>query len=96
MATVSELRAGLATNLGTIAGLRTTATVPDQVNPPIAVIMPPTITYDLAFARSGGDEYEFIVMVIVGRVDERSRTEPARRVLHRNRSRQRQGCNRKR
>jgi hypothetical protein len=34
--------------------------------------MPPTITYDLAFARSGGDEYEFIVMVIVGRVDERS------------------------
>jgi hypothetical protein len=72
MATVSELRAGLATNLSTIAGLRTTATVPDQVNPPIAVIMPPTITYDLAFARSGGDEYEFIVMVIVGRVDERS------------------------
>jgi hypothetical protein len=71
MATISELRAGLATNLATISGLRTAATVPDQINPPIAVVMPATITYDLAFARSGGDEYEFTVMVIVGRVDER-------------------------
>lgn len=72
MATVSELRTGLATNLATIAGLRTTPTVPDQINPPIAVVMPSTITYDTAFARSGGDEYEFLVMVIVGRVDERT------------------------
>jgi hypothetical protein len=72
MATVSELRTGIATNLATIAGLRTAATVPDQINPPIAVVMPNSITYDLAFARSGGDEYEFLVMVIVGRVDERS------------------------
>jgi hypothetical protein len=45
--------------------------VPDQISPPIAVVMPASITYDLAFARSGGDEYEFSVMVIVGRVDER-------------------------
>jgi len=72
MATLSELRAGIAANLATISGLRTTATVPDQINPPIAVVMPNTITYDTAFARSGGDEYEFLVMVIVGRVDERS------------------------
>jgi hypothetical protein len=71
MASISELRAGLATNLATISGLRTAATVPDQINPPIAVVMPASITYDLAFARSGGDEYEFTVMVIVGRVDER-------------------------
>jgi hypothetical protein len=72
MATVTELRTGLANNLATISGLRTTATVPDQVNPPIAVVMVNTITYDTAFARSGGDEYEFIVMVIVGRVEERT------------------------
>jgi hypothetical protein len=72
MATVSELRTGIANNLATISGLRTTATVPDQINPPIAVVMPSSITYDLSFARSGGDEYEFVVMVIVGRVDERS------------------------
>lgn len=71
MASISDLRAGLATNLATVSGLRTSATVPDQINPPIAVVMPASITYDTAFARSGGDEYEFTVMVIVGRVDER-------------------------
>jgi hypothetical protein len=72
MANISDLRAGIATNLATISGLRTSATVPDSINPPIAVVMPNTITYDTAFARSGGDEYEFLVMVIVGRVDERT------------------------
>jgi hypothetical protein len=72
MPTVSELRTGLATNLATISGLRTSATIPDQVTPPVAVVMPNQITYDTAFARAGGDEYEFIVMVIVGRVDERT------------------------
>jgi hypothetical protein len=71
VANVSELRTGIAANLATVPGLRTAATVPDQINPPIAVVMPSSITYDLAFARSGGDEYEFSVMVIVGRVDER-------------------------
>jgi hypothetical protein len=72
MASISDLRTGLATNLATIAGLRTSATVPDSINPPIAVVMPSTITYDTAFARTGGDEFEFVVMVIVGRVDERT------------------------
>jgi hypothetical protein len=71
MADISTLRTAIATNLATISGLRTSATVPDQINPPIAVVMPASITYDLAFRRSGGDEYEFSVMVIVGRVDER-------------------------
>jgi hypothetical protein len=72
MATLSELRAGLSTNLATIAGLRTSATIPDSLNPPIAVVMPSTIRYDTAFARTGGDEFEFLVLVVVGRVDERS------------------------
>ena len=72
MPTLSELRTGLATNLATISGLRTSATIPDQVTTPIAVVMPNQITYDTAFSRDGGDEYEFIVMVIVGRVDERT------------------------
>ena len=71
MADISTLRTAIATNLATITGLRTAATVPDQINPPIAVVMPTSIEYDLAFARNGGDEYEFSVMVIVGRVDER-------------------------
>jgi hypothetical protein len=72
MPTMSDLRTRLATNLATISGLRTAATIPDAINPPVAVIFPSSITYDTAFARSGGDEYEFIVTVIVGRMDERS------------------------
>jgi hypothetical protein len=72
VAAISDLRSGIATNLATITGLRTAATVPDQINPPVAVVMPDSINYDTAFARSGGDEYDFTVIVIVGRVDERS------------------------
>ena len=71
MADVATIRSGLATNLATISGLRTSAWVPDQINPPIAVIKPETINYDTAFKR-GLDTYEFSVLVIVGRVDERS------------------------
>lgn len=58
-------------NLATITGLRTSDFVPDDPKPPVAVVMPPTITYDKAFGR-GLDEYEFIVTVIVGRQSERS------------------------
>jgi hypothetical protein len=72
MASISELRNGIAANLATISGLRTSPTIPDQINPPIAVVVPQSISYDTAFARSGGDDHEFIVTVIVGRVDERS------------------------
>lgn len=66
------MRTGIANNLATIAGLRTSALVPDDPKPPIAVVRPNSISYDLAFARTGGDEYEYNVLVIVGRVDERS------------------------
>lgn len=72
MASITDLRNGIANNLATISGLRTSATIPDQINPPIAVVVPQSINYDTAFARTGGDQHEFIVTVIVGRVDERS------------------------
>lgn len=71
MTTVSGLRSGLATRLATISGLRTSATVPDKPNPPIAIVLPNGITFDSSFAR-GVDEYTFLVLVIVGRVDERT------------------------
>lgn len=71
MATMSELRTGLATRLATISGLRTSATLPDQPQPPQAVIYPDRVTYDSALGR-GLDEYTFIVLVIVGRIAERS------------------------
>jgi hypothetical protein len=69
--TVSGLRTGIATNLATISGLRTAATVPSDPKPPVAVVMPNSINFDTAFAR-GLDEYEFIVLVIVGKVDDRT------------------------
>ena len=71
MPTFTELRTGLATNLATISGLRTASLIPDQVNPPIAIITPETITYDTSFAR-GLDEYAFTILVVVHRVAERS------------------------
>jgi hypothetical protein len=71
MASLSELRTGIATNLATISGLRTAATIPDNPNPPIAIITPDSISYDDTFAR-GMQEYRFTVSVLVGLVAERS------------------------
>jgi hypothetical protein len=71
MANISELRTGLATNLATIPGLRTAATMPDNPNPPIAIIVPSTISYDETFQR-GMQTYGYTALVVVGRVDERT------------------------
>jgi hypothetical protein len=71
MASITDLRAGLATNLGTITGLRTTTETPDTISPPIAIINVQNVNYDRAFQR-GLDEYNFVITVIVGRVGERS------------------------
>jgi hypothetical protein len=71
MALISELRIGLANNLATISGLRTTPTIPDNPSPPIAVILPQGVEYDNTFGR-GMNTYTFAVTVIVGRVSERS------------------------
>jgi hypothetical protein len=70
MPTVTELRTGLATRLATITGLRTAATIPDQINPPVAVVSIDSVNYDTAFNR-GMDEYNFTITVVVGRVAER-------------------------
>lgn len=71
MASLSDLRDGLATNLATIDGLRVSAFVPDNINPPLAIITPQTIEYHKSF-RNGLNTYNFIVSVFVGRVSERS------------------------
>jgi len=71
MTSMSSLRTGLANRLATISGLRSSATIPDNPQPPIAVVMPSRITYDQAFGR-GSDEYEFTILVIVGRVVDRT------------------------
>jgi len=71
MALVSELRDGLKANLATVTGLRTSDTVPDNPSPPIAIVLPQSISYDDAFGR-GMQTYSFAVLVIVNRVSERS------------------------
>jgi hypothetical protein len=68
---MTDLRTGLANRLATITGLRSTATIPDNPAPPVAVVMPGRVNYDTAFGR-GSDEYEFTIMLIVGRVADRA------------------------
>jgi len=68
---LTNLRSGLATRLATISGLRSFAYIPDNPHPPVAVVMPGRISYDTAFGR-GSDEYQFTIMLIVGRVADRA------------------------
>ena len=71
MTALTDLRTGLANRLATITGLRSSAYIPDNPQPPVAVVMPGRITYDQAFGR-GSDEYQFTIMLIVGRVADRA------------------------
>lgn len=68
---VFDIRTALASSLSSISGLRTSAYIPDNPNPPIAVVMPERIDYDLN-AQRGADTYTFSIMIIVSRSDERS------------------------
>lgn len=71
MASIADLRDGIAANLATIPGLRTAPTIPDNPNPPIAIVQLSRVQYHQDFKR-GMTEYDFAVQVVVGRVDERS------------------------
>ena len=64
---ISLLRAGLAKNLGTIKGLRVVETLPDLVNPPMAMIGLAKVAYNQQNQRSMA-EYTFQVTVVLGRV----------------------------
>jgi hypothetical protein len=67
---ISNLRTALAANLATISGLRVVETLPDAVNPPMAMIGLDKIAYNRQNNRSMA-EYTFKVTVVVGRVNER-------------------------
>ena len=71
MASITSLRTGLATNLATISGLRTTTETPDTISPPVAIINVANVNFDKTFAR-GLDEYNFVITCVVGRVGERT------------------------
>ena len=68
---ITLIRQGLGNNLATIRGLRVAETIPDQVNPPQAVISLQSVAYDGAL-RGGLTTYTFMVTVIVGRMSERT------------------------
>ena len=68
---ISLLRAGLATNLQTVRGLRVVETLPDLVNPPMAMIGLTKVAYNQQNQRSMA-EYTFQVTVVLGRVSERT------------------------
>jgi hypothetical protein len=65
--TVTGMRTALATNLGTISGIRTYADIPDNPMMPAAVVGLQSVSYNQAMAR-GLTEYNFVVTVIFGRV----------------------------
>ena len=71
MATLSELREGIAENLSNIVGLRVSSFVPDNFNPPIAVVSPQNIEYHKSF-NNGFNTYTFVISVCVARVSERT------------------------
>jgi len=68
---ISDLRTGLGNNLKTISGLRVVETLPDLVNPPMAMIGLDKVTYNRQNNRAMS-EYTFKVTVVVGRVSERT------------------------
>jgi hypothetical protein len=68
---ISDLRKGLANNLKTISGLRVVDTLPDIVNPPMAMIGLAKVAYNQQNQRSMA-EYTFKITVVLGRVSERT------------------------
>lgn len=70
MASITSLRSGLATNLLT-AGVRSSGTLPAQVNPPFALVAPSGVNYHRAFNNSLS-EYSFTITLVVAQMSERN------------------------
>ena len=70
-AAIATLRTGVADALGALSGVRVYETIPDTPNPPCAVIELQRVLFDSTFAR-GADEFEFNVLMIVARADDRT------------------------
>jgi len=71
MASISAIREGIAENLSQVSNLRVSATMLDSPRPPVAMVYPDTIDFDLN-ANRGADTFTFIVYVLVGRADDRA------------------------
>lgn len=69
MATLIQIRTGLAARLDTISGLEVYRRMPGSISPPCAAVGGPEIDYDNAFQR-GGDDWTIPVRVYVSRADD--------------------------
>lgn len=68
-ATIAELRAGLATNLRTIADLEVYEREGGMINVPSAVVVTPTINYHQSFGANSLIRYDFRVTLFVQSAD---------------------------
>lgn len=67
----SSLFEALATALAQVRGLRVADHLPEQINPPVAIIQLQQVTYHRAMA--GGDsEWEFLIAAVAGRMGDRA------------------------
>ena len=64
---ITAIRTELASNIGSISGIRTYADIPDNPAMPAAVVTLASVSYDQSFQR-GLVEYNFVVTVIFGRI----------------------------
>lgn len=71
MADITTIRQKLATNIGTVTGLRTSAELIDNPSPPIALVNLDSVDYHQAF-QNGTTILNFTVSLIVGRSAERT------------------------
>jgi hypothetical protein len=71
MADLSTIRAAMGTAIATVPNLRVRELIPALVTPPMAVVQPQQIEYDLNAAR-GVNRYTFTVTVFVVKADDRA------------------------
>ena len=71
MADLSTIRAAMGTALASVPDLRVRPLIPALVTPPMAVVQPQQIEYDLN-ANRGLNRYTFTVTVFVVKADDRS------------------------
>lgn len=68
--TASSIHTALATRLATISGLRVADHLPEQINPPVAVIQLQQVTYHRAMV-GGLSEWQFVISCVAGRMGDR-------------------------
>jgi hypothetical protein len=65
MTTLDQVRLGLETRLGTIAGVKTWGMVPDALDPPAIIVPPPTVDSYFGDLDTGSFEARFEIAVLV-------------------------------